>query len=67
VAGTSTLSEPSVSSLADQRPKSVSVVRAGESFRTDLREAKEGREVFAAFLIIAVAALVAESVLGRRA
>lgn len=57
----------SVSSLADQRPKSVSVVRAGEGFRTDLREAKEGREVFAAFLLLAVAALVAESVLGRKA
>ncbi len=56
-----------VSSLADQRPKSVSVVRAGEGFRTDLRQAKEGREVFAAFLLIAVAALVAESVLGRKA
>ncbi len=56
-----------VSSLADKRPKSVSVVRATDSFRTDLREAKEGREVFAAFLLFAVAALVAESVLGRKA
>ncbi|MCI0450936.1 MAG: VWA domain-containing protein, partial [Candidatus Latescibacteria bacterium] len=56
-----------VSSLAEKRPKSVSVVHAGESFRTELREAKEGREVFAAFLLFAVAALVAESVLGRRA
>lgn len=55
------------SSLANERPKSVSIVRAGESFRTDLREAKEGREVFAAFLLLAVAALVAESVLGRKA
>jgi hypothetical protein len=55
------------SSLADKRPKSVSVVRAGESFRTELREAKEGREVFVAFLLVAIAALVAESVLGRKA
>jgi Aerotolerance regulator N-terminal/von Willebrand factor type A domain len=55
------------SSLEEKRPKSVSVVRAGESFRTELREAKEGREVFAAFLLIALAALVAESVLGRKA
>lgn len=55
------------SSLTDKRPKSVSVVRAGEGFRTDLRQAKEGREVFAAFLLLAVAALVAESVLGRKA
>jgi hypothetical protein len=45
----------------------VSVVRAGESFRTELREAKEGREVFVAFLLVAIAALVAESVLGRKA
>jgi hypothetical protein len=57
----------STSSLEAKRPKTVSVVRAGESFRTDLREAKEGREVFAAFLMIAIAALVAESVLGRKA
>ena len=55
------------STLADKRPKSVSVVKAGESFRTDLREAKEGREIFAAFLMIAVCALAAESVLGRKA
>ncbi len=55
------------STLADKRPKAVSVVKAGESFRTDLREAKEGREIFAAFLLLAVAALVAESVLGRKA
>jgi len=55
------------STLADKRPKAVSVVKAGESFRTDLREAKEGREIFAAFLMLAVAALVAESVLGRKA
>lgn len=60
-------SNVATSSLAEKRPKSVSVVRAGESFRTELREAKEGREVFAAFLLIAVAALAAESVLGRRA
>lgn len=33
----------------------------------DLRQAREGREVFAAFLLLAVASLVAESVLGRRA
>lgn len=57
----------STSSLAEKRPKSVSVVRAGQSFRTELREAKEGREVFAAFLLVAIIALVAESVLGRKA
>jgi hypothetical protein len=56
-----------VTSLPEKRPEGVSVVRAGESFRTELREAKEGREVYAAFLVLAIAALVAESVLGRKA
>ncbi|HET6349765.1 MAG TPA: BatA domain-containing protein [Candidatus Krumholzibacteria bacterium] len=55
------------SSLPRKNPKAVSVVEAGQSFRSDLRQAKEGREVFAVFLMIAIAALVAESVLGRRA
>jgi hypothetical protein len=57
----------SASSLPDKQPKSVTVVEAGQSFRTDLREAKEGREVFAFFLLLAIACLVAESILGRRA
>lgn len=57
----------SASSLPKKRPKSVTVVEAGQSFRTDLRQAKEGREVFAVFLMIAIAALVAESILGRKA
>ena len=57
----------SVSSMPDKRPDGVSVVRAGESFRSELREAKEGREVYAAFLVLAIAALVAESILGRKA
>jgi hypothetical protein len=57
----------SVSSLPEKRPDGVSVVRVGESFRTELREAREGREVYAAFLVLAIAALVAESILGRKA
>jgi hypothetical protein len=57
----------SASSLPRKKPKAVSVVEAGQSFRTDLRQAKEGREVFAVFLMIAIAALVAESILGRKA
>jgi hypothetical protein len=43
------------------------MVEAGQSFRTELREAKEGREVFAIFLLLAIACLVAESMLGRKA
>lgn len=57
----------SISSLPKKRPKAVTVVEHGQSFRTELREAKEGREVFAFFLFIAIAALVAESILGRKA
>jgi hypothetical protein len=57
----------SVSSLPDRRPKSVTLVEAGQAFRAELRQAKEGREVFALFLFVAIAALVAESILGRRA
>lgn len=56
-----------VSSMPKDKPQGVSVVRAGESFRTELREAREGREVYAVFLMLAIAALVAESVLGRKA
>jgi len=55
-----------VSSLPDKRPDGVSVVKAGDSFRTDLRQAKEGREIYAMFLVLAIAALAAESVLGRK-
>jgi hypothetical protein len=57
----------SISSMPRNRPDAVTVVEAGQSFRTELREAKEGREVFAFFLLIAIAALVAESILGRKA
>lgn len=57
----------SISGLPNKRPRAVTVVEAGRSFRTELREAKEGREVFAFFLLIAIASLVAESILGRKA
>lgn len=55
------------SSLPDDRPNNVSVVAAGESFREDLRQAREGREIYAMFILFAIAALAAESVLGRKA
>jgi hypothetical protein len=55
------------SSLPDRRPKGVSVVAAGESFRDDLRQAREGREIYAMFVLFAIAALAAESILGRKA
>jgi hypothetical protein len=57
----------SASSLPRKKPESVTVVEAGQSFRTDLREAKEGREIFAVFVLLAFAALVAESIIGRKA
>ncbi len=56
-----------VSSLPEKRPKAVTVVQAGESFRSELREAREGREIYAIFVMLAIAALVGESILGRRA
>jgi Aerotolerance regulator N-terminal/von Willebrand factor type A domain len=55
------------SSLPAKRLKGVSVVHAGESFKTDLRQAREGREIYAVFVVLAIAALVGESVLGRKA
>jgi hypothetical protein len=54
------------SSIPAKKPAAVTVVEAGQSFRTDLREAKEGREIYAIFVLLAIAALVAESILGRR-
>jgi hypothetical protein len=57
----------SAKSLPKKRPGAVTVVQAGQSFRTELREAKEGREVYAVFVLLAIAALVAESILGRKA
>ncbi|HEX5131911.1 MAG TPA: BatA domain-containing protein [Candidatus Krumholzibacteria bacterium] len=57
----------SVSSLPRKPPQGVSVVEAGTSFRDDLREAREGREIYALFILTAIAALVAESILGRKA
>ena len=59
----SNISESSVSN--DE--KSVSLVRAGGDFARNLREARQGREVFALFIFLAAAALATESILGRRA
>ncbi len=44
-----------------------SVVGTGQAFADDLRRAREGREIFAVFLLLAAAALVSEALLGRRA
>jgi hypothetical protein len=44
-----------------------SVVETGDEFARNLREEKEGREIYGFFLILAAAALVAEGMLGRRA
>jgi hypothetical protein len=44
-----------------------SVVETGDEFAKNLHEEKEGREIFGFFLILAAAALVAESMLGRKA
>ncbi|MFH1756252.1 MAG: hypothetical protein ABIA59_11190, partial [Candidatus Latescibacterota bacterium] len=44
-----------------------SVVETGDEFEKNLREEKEGREIYGFFLILAAAALVAEAMLGRKA
>jgi hypothetical protein len=44
-----------------------SVVKTGEEFGQNLRQEKEGREIYGFFLLLAAAALVAEGMLGRRA
>jgi hypothetical protein len=43
-----------------------SIVHAGENFIDDLKAKRQGREVFALFILLAMAALVAESILSRR-
>jgi hypothetical protein len=43
------------------------VVETEGDFTANLREKRQGREVFAFFILLAAAALVAESVLGRKA
>jgi hypothetical protein len=43
------------------------VVETGGDFTANLREKRQGREVFAFFIFLAAAALVAESWLGRKA
>jgi hypothetical protein len=49
------------------RDESALVVDTGGDFSKTLAEKRQGREVFALFIILAAAALVAESVLGRTA
>ena len=47
--------------------RQASIVTAGGDFAANLKQKREGREVFAFFLLLAATALVAESVLGRKA
>lgn len=54
------------SSMPGDHPRGVSVVEVGDSFRDNLRQAREGREIYAMFVLLAIAALAAESVLGRK-
>jgi len=53
--------------LEEQVIGDASVVETGEEFAGNLREEKEGREIYGFFLILAAVALVAEGMLGRRA
>ncbi|NIM19321.1 MAG: VWA domain-containing protein [Candidatus Latescibacteria bacterium] len=47
--------------------RDASIVETGDAFLKSLREKREGREVYAVFLLLAAAALVAEALLGRSA
>jgi hypothetical protein len=55
------------SSLPEDEDGKASVVETGEDFLDNLEEKRQGREIFAFFVLLAAAALVAESVLGRSA
>lgn len=59
-------SDTGTSSLPRKGPLSKSVVRASDNFADELQAKREGREIFAIFLFLALAALVTESILGRR-
>ncbi len=53
--------------LGDEVIGGASIVDTGDEFGDKLKEAREGREVYAIFLLLAAAALAGESLLGRRA
>lgn len=54
-------------SLPDEDAKAASIVHADENFLQNLREKRQGREIFAFFILLAATALAAESILGRKA
>ena len=60
-------SDISTRSLPQEGIEAASVVRTGVDFVQNLREKSQGREIFAFFVFLAAAALVAESILGRKA
>ena len=53
--------------LDDQFLGDARIVNASTNLAENLREQKQGREIYAFFLLLAVSALVLESVLGRKA
>jgi hypothetical protein len=53
--------------LQDMRRDGSAVIEAGADLARGIRRETEGREVFALFLVLAAAALVAEALLGRNA
>jgi hypothetical protein len=53
--------------LDQEATGNASVVATGQDFSESLRQTREGREIFAVFLLLAAAALVSEALLGRRA
>jgi hypothetical protein len=55
------------SSIPDEGFESASVVSTDGDFLRNLQASRQGREIFGLFIFLAAAALVAESILGRRA
>ena len=53
--------------IRDIAPEGAGVIDPGGDLARDIRRQTEGREIYALFLAFAVAALVAEAVLGRKA
>jgi hypothetical protein len=53
--------------LPENEPDAASLVQTGGDFLKNLQASRQGREIFGLFIFLAAAALVAESILGRKA
>jgi hypothetical protein len=60
-------SDITANSLPEDDPGAASLVQTDGDFLRNLQASRQGREIFGLFIFLAAAALVAESILGRRA